>query len=153
MQNPLDSMRIRGQLPNHCFGMVRNQGKRAHQGWDLAARVGTPVYAVASGRIRQIRDDGDDGYGVHVTLEFSHNGQTLYAFYAHLSGVACAEGQVVLEGDLLGFTGKTGNARNLPAADDHLHFEVRTLLWPKGGLNGRLDPGDLLGYQYYSSSV
>jgi murein DD-endopeptidase MepM/ murein hydrolase activator NlpD len=149
MQTPLDTMRIRRQVPNNTFGMVRNQGTQAHQGWDLSASVGTPIYAVARGRIREIRDQG--AYGLQISLEFQNGGQTLYAFYAHLSSVACAEGQTVLEGDLLGYTGKTGNASNLPAADDHLHFEIRTILHPGLGLGGRVDPGTILGYQYYSS--
>src|SRR4051794_18574789 len=122
MRNPLNVMRIRRQLPNNTFGMVRNQGTQPHQGWDLSASVGTQVYAVSDGLIREIRDEG--AYGLQIMLEFQQGSQTLYAFYAHLSAVTCAEGQPVREGDMLGFSGKTGNAGTLPATDDHLHFEI-----------------------------
>ena len=150
MRTPLNTMRIRRQIPNHTFGMVRNNGTQAHQGWDLSAAVGTPVYAVTSGMIREVRQEG--AYGLQISLEFTNGAQTLYAFYAHLSSVACADGQHVAEGELLGYSGKTGNASGLPAADDHLHFEIRTQLHPPLGLAGRMDPGALLGYQYYSSA-
>jgi murein DD-endopeptidase MepM/ murein hydrolase activator NlpD len=150
MRNPLDTMKIRRQIPNHTYGMVRNNGTRPHQGWDLSAPVGTPVYAITQGRIRDVREGG--AYGVRITLEFQHDGRTLYAIYAHLSAVACADGQSVQEGDLLGFTGKTGNASSLPAADDHLHFEIRSRFDAGTGLGGRVDPGTLLGYQIYSST-
>jgi murein DD-endopeptidase MepM/ murein hydrolase activator NlpD len=150
MRNPLDHMRIRRQLVNHTFGMVRNRGTRPHQGWDLAAPEGTPVFAIANGRIRDARDEGD--YGMQLVLEFMHKGRTLYAFYAHLSGVLVAEGGAVYEGQLLGFTGRTGNASNLAVAEDHLHFEIREgAIRPGRGLVNRLDPGEVLGYEIYSS--
>lgn len=151
MRNPLNVMRIRRQIPNNTFGMVRNEGTQPHQGWDISAPVGTQIYAVSDGLIREIRDFGD--YGVQIILEFQHGSQTLYAFYAHLSGVACAQGQPVREGDLIGFTGRTGNASGLPAADDHLHFEIRTQLNVGLGLPGRIDPGAVLGYQHYSTTA
>lgn len=149
MRRPLDAMRIRRQVPNNTFGIVRNQGTQAHQGWDLSAPVGTPVLAVTSGRIREIREQG--AYGLQISLEFQQGTQTLYAFYAHLSRVACAEGEIVPEGAVLGFTGRTGNAGSLPAADDHLHFEVRSQLHPGLGLGGRRDPGEVLGFEAYYS--
>jgi murein DD-endopeptidase MepM/ murein hydrolase activator NlpD len=54
----------------------------------------------------------------------------------------------VLEGDEIGLTGTSGNAGNTPP---HLHFELRTNPRPSSGLSDRLDPGELLGYGYYSS--
>lgn len=149
MTNPLQRMQIRDCLINHTFGMVRNGGARAHQGWDLAAPVGTPVFAIRPGRIVDVRDEGD--YGVQVTLEFEHGPRLLYAFYAHLLSVRCAEGEPVGEGATLGYTGMTGNARHLSARESHLHFEVRTAPRPGRGLVGRVDPGEVLGFQAYSS--
>ena len=149
MAHPLDQMRIRRQLPNHTYGRVRNQGRRAHQGWDLAAPVGTPLYAVAHGTIRQISEGGD--YGIQITLEFRHSGRRLFAFYAHLSAVECAEGDVVYEGQRIGLTGRTGNARNLGVQDEHLHFEIRNQARAGRGLRNRIDPGEVLGYEVYSS--
>jgi murein DD-endopeptidase MepM/ murein hydrolase activator NlpD len=148
MRPPLVMMRIRQNSTKNIFGMVRNAGHRAHQGWDLEAKVGTPIYAVTDGIIRDVKNAGD--YGHQLLLEFIFKGQTYYAFYAHLSGTLRRNGEQVCEGDLLGFTGNTGNASNLPRTQDHLHFEVRSLRQPGKGLGGRLDPGLLLGFGIYS---
>jgi murein DD-endopeptidase MepM/ murein hydrolase activator NlpD len=74
----------------------------------------------------------------------------LYAFYAHLSMAFVTKGQALLEGNIVGATGNTGNATNTPP---HLHFEIRTQpKLPKGsGRKGRLDPGEVLGYEHYTS--
>lgn len=150
MCNPLSQMQIRLCRTSNTFGMVRNQGKKPHQGWDLAARVGTPVYAIRSGRIVEVRDHGD--YGKQVTLEFTHVGQTAYAFYAHLEKFLCKQGDPVRDGDVIATSGRSGNAWNLPMAEEHLHFEIR--LWlqrPGKGLVARIDPGEVLGYETYST--
>jgi len=143
MRNPLDSMRIRRGLPNHRFGMVRNGGTRAHQGWDLTALIGTPIYAVADGTIEFVRINQGD-YGTQICMSFAHPteaGTTLYAFYAHLSLAGVAELTPITEGMVIGATGNSGNASGLPAIEDqHLHFEIRTELSPGRGLGGRLDP-------------
>jgi murein DD-endopeptidase MepM/ murein hydrolase activator NlpD len=152
MANPLERMRIRRQIPNHTYGRdVRRQNgrPRPHQGWDLAAPNGTPVYAVAHGTIRQIGEGG--AYGIHITLEFLHGGQRLYAFYAHLSAVLCAEGDTVYEGQKIALSGRTGNARGMRGEDEHLHLEIRERLQPGRGMQHRIDPGEVLGYESYSS--
>jgi murein DD-endopeptidase MepM/ murein hydrolase activator NlpD len=129
---------------SHTYGMVRDGGQRPHQGWDLEAPVGTPVYAIEEGKVVDVRPQG--AYGKELTLEFTHNGQKRYAFYAHLSAVFPMEGDEVREGELIGFTGKTGNASNLPADEEHLHFEIRTRPHTGKGLGGHLDPGSVLGF-------
>jgi murein DD-endopeptidase MepM/ murein hydrolase activator NlpD len=96
-----------------------------------------------------MRDEGD--YGIQITLEFLHSGRWLFAFYAHLSAVACAEGDIIYEGQQIGLTGRTGNAHNLHADDEHLHFEIREQARAGRGLGNRIDPGEILGYEVYSS--
>lgn len=152
MGKPLTSMVIRGCSLHHTFGMVRNGGTKAHQGWDLAAPVGTPIYAIRSGTIVDCGED--DGYGLQLILEFTHVGLPAYAVYAHLSRVLVGKKVLVKEGDLLGFTGRTGNAKDLPKSQEHLHFEIRMLLpRPGKGLSGRIDPGEVLGYEVYGTPV
>jgi len=153
MADPLQQMRVRRQLPNHTFGPVRKNPDgtpRNHQGWDLAAPPGTPVYAVADGTVESIADDAGD-YGRTITLRFLRGGMFLFAFYAHLSYISVAGGQQVSAGQLIGYTGNTGNAAGLQPADAHLHFELRTAPVAGLGLGNRLDPGELLGYEYLSS--
>ena len=153
VRTPLSSMRLRRQKPSHSFGMVRKHddgSPKAHQGWDLTAPVGTPVFAVADGEVIAATSDTGD-YGKSLTIAFLHGGQWYFAFYAHLSAVSCKVGDAVYKGQQVGLTGNTGNASNLSSAEHHLHFEIRTSWETTTGLSGRVDPGELLGYDVYSS--
>jgi murein DD-endopeptidase MepM/ murein hydrolase activator NlpD len=143
MRYPLATNRIRRGLINNTFGLVRKnaQGeKKPHQGWDFEARVGTPCYAVGAGIIHSTRDAGDYGLQVVLTLDAPHKGKPLHAFYAHLLSVDVHTGQRVAEGDQIGRTGESGNARGMPVDDQHLHFELRTEPTPGLGLGGRISP-------------
>jgi murein DD-endopeptidase MepM/ murein hydrolase activator NlpD len=104
------------------------------------------------GTIRDLREQRD--YGLQIALEFTYRLQRMYAsFYAYLSPATCAQGEQVREGQILGYTGKTGNARTLPAADDHLHFEIRLHnLQAMPALGGRIE-GELLGSHYYCVDI
>ncbi len=155
MNNPLDYMEIRRGLPNNGFGMVRNGGARPHQGWDLWSPVGTPIFAVSDGIIESVRINAGD-YGTQICMSFENpdsSGTLLYAFYAHLSQVYVKDKDWVTEGQMIGLTGKTGNASGFTSIEDeHLHFEVRTEASPGRGLRGRIDPAKFFGYDLYSCS-
>ena len=143
-----NKLNIRGQMVNNTFGIVRtkNGNPWAHQGWDIAAMPGTPVYAVTAGVVEFITGDVGD-YGKQICLSFNHKGKPLYAFYAHLQEITVVKGQFLIEGEDIGFVGRTGNASKLPLRESHLHFEVRTSPNPGGVLNGRLDPSTIFGFQ------
>ena len=134
---PLSDMKIRGNSISNTFGMVRNSGTRAHQGWDLSAKVGQPVFAIAPFRTSSSGYHTDYGYWVQYT---SIDSGYIY-FNAHLSKVPFLpeEGQI---GDIIGYAGNTGNARN---TDTHLHFEMRTEENPGLGLSGRVSPATTFG--------
>ena len=157
---PLQAMKLRSEglaSPlGATYGKVRNNGTRAHQGWDLDAAVGTTCFAIADGTIIDVGTHPD--FGNYVVLQFSKSGRvnmtdpdTLFAFYAHLGAARVWTGQDVHAGDVIGLTGTTGNAAGGPP---HLHFEVRKVSTssPGRGLTGRVDPGSVLGYRYYSSN-
>lgn len=145
---PLDRNEIRGNSVRNTFGNVRrnrNGGVRPHQGWDFSAKVGTPIFAIAAGEVSMVRNTG--GYGRHVILrfdvDFDGDGQLekLYAAYCHLSRIDVKQGQAVKLGEPLGLTGESGNARGMPASEQHLHFEIRhggPVTGP--GLGGRMSP-------------
>lgn len=90
-------------------------GARAHKGVDLAAPVGTPIYATADGVVGKASWFG--GYGLYVQLEHGNNLETRYG---HMSRLNVAEGQHIHKGDVLGFVGTTGRSTG-----PHLHYEVR----------------------------
>jgi murein DD-endopeptidase MepM/ murein hydrolase activator NlpD len=68
-------------------------------------------------------------------------GKNVYAFYAHLSKVSVRKGDRVSEGDLIGASGNSGAETEAP----HLHLEFRSIPRLGLGIEGRIDPVDLLG--------
>lgn len=156
MHDPLKHMEIRRGLPNNAFGMVRNNGTRPHQGWDLWAPVGTQIFAVADGVVQFVRTNSG-AYGTQICISFQDPRNTeqsaeLFAFYAHLSQLYVAAGNSVVEGQVIGLTGKSGNASGFTSIEDeHLHFEVRTQVSPGRGLGGRIDPAIIFGYELLTS--
>jgi murein DD-endopeptidase MepM/ murein hydrolase activator NlpD len=112
-RDPIESARM-----TSGFGMREHPvlgGHRAHTGVDLAAPVGTPIYATADGVISKASWFG--GYGLFVSIE--HGGE-LQTRYGHMSRLNVAEGQTVHKGDIIGFVGSTGRSTG-----PHLHYEVR----------------------------
>lgn len=92
-------------------------GDNFHHGVDFAVSKGTEVYAAASGEVTEIGTGFNGGYGNSVTI--SHVG-TMETVYAHLDEVLVKEGDKVNAGDLIGYSGSTGDA-----VGAELHFEVR----------------------------
>ena len=86
-----------------------------HKGVDLAAPMGTPVYASADGVVGNAEWFG--GYGNYIQIE--HGGE-IETRYGHLSGYAVSAGEHVHKGELIGYVGATGDATG-----PHLHYEVR----------------------------
>jgi len=103
-------------VPNASFtdtyGAPRSGG-RSHQGTDLLAPYGSPVYAVVSGRIRSASSSLG---GISLYLD-GDNGETY--FYAHNSANVASSGKRVGAGDLVAKVGSTGNA----GGTNHVHFE------------------------------
>jgi murein DD-endopeptidase MepM/ murein hydrolase activator NlpD len=102
----------------NTFNDARSGG-RVHQAIDIMAPRGTPVVAVADGRLEQVRSNRLGGKVLYLVSP-----DRRYRFYyAHLDAYApgMASGVAVFQGDTLGFVGNTGNARTTAP---HLHFQV-----------------------------
>lgn len=146
------------------FGLKR-RGANSHQGIDIYALKGTPIKACITGVISRIGvDSGKKNskgqyltpYGNSITITVNQtwidkDGKTRnekYSFfYAHLNNIEkeLKVGDIVSEGDIIGYTGKTGNAKDLYDRESHLHFEVRESSAVLGqGLDLRLDPTKFL---------
>ncbi|TCV81087.1 peptidoglycan DD-metalloendopeptidase family protein [Sulfurirhabdus autotrophica] len=168
--DPLDSCTLRtaklASVKSATFGMVRNGGKKAHQGIDLKADPGTPIYAVANGKVVAFSHDVSPGkgYGRTITLAVDiqdlqkkqrdlvlakkADAEVVYFFYAHLKNIDAninvnknAE-IAIAKGTIIGTTGDTGNANGMDTISNgaHLHFEVRLEEHPRTKLLDRLDP-------------
>ncbi len=106
---------VPGHGVTYSFG-IKNSRYAAgyHTGADYAARTGTPVVAVRSGKI--IRSDSAGGaYGNWIQL-LGDDGHVY--MYAHLSSRQVSVGQRVKAGQQIGKVGATGNVTG-----PHLHFE------------------------------
>ncbi|WP_354239840.1 peptidoglycan DD-metalloendopeptidase family protein [Arthrobacter sp. UYEF20] len=108
------------------------QGGYMHTGIDFGAACGTPVYAPAAGTVFSA-GWANDGGGNNVKI--SHGvvqGNSLTTIFYHNTSVVVSRGQQVSQGQLIAYSGTTGNSTGC-----HSHFET----W----LNGRaVDPMNLL---------
>lgn len=98
----------------------RTQGLHGylHNAIDMAASLGTPIYAAAEGKVIIAKGSGwNSGYGNYVVISHPNGTQTLYA---HLSKLNVSVGQRVDKGDNIGGMGSTGKSTG-----SHLHFEIR----------------------------
>jgi murein DD-endopeptidase MepM/ murein hydrolase activator NlpD len=86
-----------------------------HEGVDIAARLGTPVYASANGTVTCA--EYSEGYGNAVMIDHGYEVKTLYA---HLSTLCVRQGEEVIRGQKIGEVGGTGRTSGC-----HLHYEVR----------------------------
>lgn len=90
-------------------------GGRTHKGNDLFAAMGVPNVAIVDGTITQA-NAGLGGQGVFLS---GIDGNVYY--YAHLSAFA-GPPRAVRQGEVIGYTGDTGNAKG---GAPHTHFEIR----------------------------
>ena len=99
---------------------------RRHEGQDIFAKRGTPVYSATRGYVYRI---GENALGGQTVSVIGAGGRVYY--YAHLDSYAkgLAEGDYVTPKTKLGFVGTTGNAQGTPP---HLHFGVYT---PSGAID------------------
>lgn len=110
------------------WGAPRSGG-RSHQGVDMMADYGTPIYAAQAGRVEHSSSD----LGGIQAYVYGNSGDM--TFYAHLQGYEGGP-RSVSAGEMIGYVGDTGNATGTP----HLHFEYH----PGGG--GAVNP-----YPYVSA--
>jgi murein DD-endopeptidase MepM/ murein hydrolase activator NlpD len=99
-----------------------------HRGVDIRVPVGTEVRTMAPGRVRFAGTMR--GYGEVIWID---HGPDLLTIYAHLSRLGVTAGEEVGNGQVIGWSGRSGSATG-----PHLHFEV----WRWGRPH---DPVPLLG--------
>lgn len=88
---------------------------RNHYGIDLAGKIGTPIFAAASGVIEEI-EMNDEIYGKTILIDHLNGYKT---FYGHNSKILAQEGFFVKKGDTIAELGNTGKS-----SAPHLHFEI-----------------------------
>lgn len=110
------------------WGEIRSSG-RTHEGIDIFAIRGTPVFSVTDAYVVLA---GQNQLGGNVVFIVGKGGVRFY--YAHLDSIAngIKPGIKVTPDTVLGFVGNTGNAEGTPP---HLHFGMH--------INGAQNPYDL----------
>lgn len=109
---------VSGGILTSYFGYRKSPGgigSTNHKGIDWAVPRGTPVYASCGGVVRSAGWEG--GYGYSVTINHPDGKMTRYA---HNSSLVVSAGQSVKQGDLIAYSGSTGNSTG-----PHVHFEIR----------------------------
>lgn len=131
------------RISSGYLGGFRSSG--GHSGIDFAAPAGSPIHAVAPGRVISVGRAG--AYGNLVKILHSDGS---IGYYAHMKSTNVRPGMTVGRGSVLGRVGSTGNSTG-----PHLHFEVRRNGAPTNPLSwldkdyrssgGSLDPGSYGG--------
>ena len=110
-------------------GFGEGRSYESHGGTDIAAPIGTPIYAANSGTVIDTSNDCSHssagvgvcnhggGYGNHVWIQHDNGYQTIYG---HMINTAVSTGEYVSKGQLIGYSGSTGWSTG-----PHLHFELR----------------------------
>ena len=108
-------------------------GSTNHKGVDIGTPMGTPILAAKAGKVTWANWNG--GYGNCIIISHGKGNSTLYG---HLSGYNVKEGDTVTQGQVIGYSGSTGNSTG-----PHLHFGImENDTW--------VDPLNYLtGWQYY----
>ena len=152
--DPVRNPNIRGNRASNLYGAgirrTEGGGLRNHQGFDYYAPVGTEVLSVKDGTVIESEKMHKD-YGQSITIAHTDSdGNEIYTFYAHLSEIDVNVGDEVIEGQVIGKTGVSGNAKNLKGKNQHLHFELRTQKENAIGLTGKKDPNEIVDTKFYS---
>lgn len=100
---------------------------RKHMGIDIQAKVSTTIQAAGTGEVHFVGSDRR-GYGLYVVVRHETNsGKIFETRYAHLSKIYVKTGDKVYQGDILGLSGRTGNAKKTYVLP-HVHFEYREVI-------------------------
>jgi septal ring factor EnvC (AmiA/AmiB activator) len=89
--------------------------RKAHEGLDFAAPIGTPIYATADGVVTT-SGFTTSGFGIHVVINHGYGYKTIYG---HMVRVKTKAGQRVKRGEVIGYVGNSGKSTG-----PHLHYEV-----------------------------
>ncbi len=107
-------------------GWGADRGKRSHMGMDMAAKRGTPIFAVEAGRINRTKRQSNGA--LQIVLR-GKSGSMYY--YGHMDKVVIKGGQKVKKGQVIGKMGDSGSPGQV-----HLHFEY----WKSGRESAAINP-------------
>ncbi|MDO5409428.1 MAG: M23 family metallopeptidase, partial [Lachnospiraceae bacterium] len=109
---PTSNHYVKSDYPNYPSG-------RPHTGTDFSIPLNSPVYSTCDGEVIEVISL-TDSYGKHIKIKSIVNNSTMIMYYCHLNNFAVKAGDKVTSGQLIGYSGSTGNSTG-----PHLHYEVK----------------------------
>ncbi len=107
-----------GYFTHPAPGSTRTQGIHGWNAIDMAAPIGSNIYAAADGVVIKASSGGwGGGYGTYVMIKHPNG---LVTMYAHNSKLLVQKGEKVKKGQVIAKMGSTGRSTG-----SHVHFEVR----------------------------
>ena len=120
VSNPVITQGFGVTISSKYFYNIGRYKTPSHNGIDLKASIGTPIYAAEDGAVIAVGNQDlycyKGAYGKFVVIRHYNNLTTLYA---HLSLYIVKKGDIVKRGQVIGYSGNTGFATG-----PHLHFTV-----------------------------
>ena len=123
-----------GEPESALFGCVRTNGRRFHEGLDIApvhprkrGEATDPIVVIDDGIVRHISTvSGNSSYGRYVVVEHVFSDLVMYSLYSHLAKVepGLAVGQTIRAGARIGIMGRSAGGYTIPRERAHLHLEV-----------------------------
>lgn len=117
---PVDKVRITQRFGMTSFAKTGAYNGSGHNGTDFGASIGTNIRAALSGIVRGTGNTDlvcpRASFGKWILIEHNNGLSTLYA---HLSLIKVSEGDIVVTGDIIGFSGNTGYSTG-----PHLHLSA-----------------------------
>ncbi len=159
--SPLKTIKINQYFGANATSIYKTQGMVGHNGIDLYALNGTPVFAMHDG-LAYTQVDSDGGHGIIIIsndlYEFKDGSYRIKSIYWHLCNpidqpnfISPIEktpwGKQVKKGDLIGYADNTGKSTG-----SHLHLAIKRVNGPEQGysnvdqLNGYYGASDPLPY-------
>lgn len=125
-----------------CRGSYLKFGLLGHNGEDWGLPEGTPILAPHDGICKEVADEGMFGYGKYIKIESEIEGSLL----AHLSNFNISVDQQIKEGEIIGWSGNTGNSTG-----PHLHWGYYRIPRNRNnGFAGYIDQSDWLNSETIS---
>ena len=145
-------MHIHQKFGENAVALYKQLGLNGHNGWDIFATDGYPVYAAHDGKVTFAGEDGAGGLTlvIRTTEKFEYDtGEYFFkTIYCHLkkNSFLVKPGEIVVTGQLVAETDNTGASTNA-----HLHFGLNPVypgeqdwqwynLEANNGYNGAIDP-------------
>lgn len=117
------------------YGSTMGGNFQQHQGVEFNNPAGTPVHAIADGRV-VFAGQGEQGANVVAILHDTRDGERrVFSVYYHNTELRVDVGAQVRAGDVIATVGNTGRATN-----DHLHLEVHAA--PTDDVSAIVDPAN-----------